>query len=249
VLERGRRVGATGRPEGLAGDVIDELWSSSNVERAHNEKRYLKSDRVHIGCGMKFVDAEVRKLRRLHLSHAAHISLIEQMWDSDIFEACMVVAKLADKDAATFGPEDLYIFEQMLRESQGWALVDALSTGVISEIVARDPAATASTLDRWAANRDFWVRRASMLSLLRPLKRGGGQWDRFTRYADAMLDEKEFFIRKAIGWVLRETSKERPQLVFDWLLPRARRASGVTFREAVKYLDETQRTQLLACRE
>ena len=42
-----------------------------------------------------------------------------------------------------------------------------------------------------------------------------------------MLDEKEFFIRKAIGWVLRETSKQRPDEVYAWLLPRAagRRAS------------------------
>ena len=35
-----------------------------------------------------------------------------------------------------------------------------------------------------------------------------------------MLEEKEFFIRKAIGWVLRETAKKRPTLVYEWLLPR-----------------------------
>ena len=235
-------------PEGLASDVIYELWSSGNEERAVNEKRYLKSDRIHIGCGMKFVDIEVRKLRRLHLSHAAHLSFMEQMWDSGIFEACMVTVKLASADSATFGPDDLYLFEQMLRESQGWALVDTLSTGVIGTIVDREPAATGPTLDRWSTDRDFWVRRASMLCLLKPLRRGAGQWGRFTRYADEMLEEKEFFIRKAIGWVLRETSKERPELVYDWLLPRARRASGVSFREAVKYLDETQRAALIARR-
>ena len=68
------------------------------------------------------------------------------------------------------------------------------------------------------------------------------------RYADAMLDEREFFIRKAIGWVLRETSKRRPREVYDWLLPRARRASGVTMREATKYLSPEQRDALLAAR-
>jgi len=68
------------------------------------------------------------------------------------------------------------------------------------------------------------------------------------RYADAMLDEKELFIRKAIGWVLRETAKKRPTLVYEWLLPRARRASGVTVREAIKPLSEQQRGAIMAAR-
>lgn len=63
-----------------------------------------------------------------------------------------------------------------------------------------------------------------------------------------MLEEKEFFIRKAIGWVLRDTAKKRPELVFDWLLPRAHRASGVTIREAVKHLSADQRETVLAAR-
>ncbi|MDQ3612610.1 MAG: DNA alkylation repair protein [Actinomycetota bacterium] len=63
-----------------------------------------------------------------------------------------------------------------------------------------------------------------------------------------MLDEREFFVRKAIGWVLRETSKQRPDKVYSWLLPRAHRASGVTLREAVRYLSPEQRDALLAAR-
>ena len=61
-----------------------------------------------------------------------------------------------------------------------------------------------------------------------------------------MLDEREFFIRKAIGWVLRETGKRRPGLVADWLALRVHRASGVTVREAVKPLSPDQRDKLLS---
>ena len=61
-----------------------------------------------------------------------------------------------------------------------------------------------------------------------------------------MLGEPEFFIRKAIGWVLRDTSRRRPDLVFGWLLPRAATASGVTVREAVKRLAPEQREAILA---
>jgi len=64
-------------------------------------------------------------------------------------------------------------------------------------------------------------------------------------YADSMLGETEFFVRKAIGWVLRETGKGRPEMVAGWLGPRMVRVSGVTFREAVKYLSTDQREALL----
>lgn len=228
----------------LADQVLEELRAASSRERSENEKRYLKSARIHIGCGMPHVDVVVRGLRKRSLTHDEILGLIEGLWDSGIFEGCMVAAKLAAVESKKLGVPELFVFEQMLRESGGWALVDTLSTGVIGSIVAGSPDAAASVLDRWATDRDFWVRRAAMLALLKPLRRGEGDWKRFTRYADSMLEEKEFFIRKAIGWVLRETSKKRPDLVYRWMEPRAARASGVTFREAVKYLSDEQREDL-----
>ncbi len=90
------------------------------------------------------------------------------------------------------------------------------------------------------------MRRSALLALLLPLRRGEGDFERFSRYADAMLDEREFFIRKAIGWVLREASKKQPDRVYAWLEPRAGRASGITVREAVKYLSEAQRETIMA---
>ncbi len=63
-----------------------------------------------------------------------------------------------------------------------------------------------------------------------------------------MISEKEFFIRKAIGWVLRETGKKRPEVVADWLKPRLHLLSGVTLREAVKPLPAELRDALLPAR-
>jgi len=84
----------------------------------------------------------------------------------------------------------------------------------------------------------------ALLETILPLKQGA-DFETFAGYADAMLEEKEFFIRKAIGWVLRDTGKRRPLEVYAWVLPRASRASGVTLREAVKYLDPVQRQEVL----
>ena len=135
----------------------------------------------------------------------------------------------------------------MIRGANTWAFVDPLATVVAGGLVEQFPALTRS-LDRWSRDDDFWIRRAAMLALLVPMRRGAGDFARFARYADAMLDEKEFFIRKAIGWVLREVARKRPALVFDWLAPRAPRASGVTMREAVKYLSAAQRAKLVSKR-
>jgi 3-methyladenine DNA glycosylase AlkD len=154
-----------------------------------------------------------------------------------------------DLFADRLGAADAPLLERLLRESRTWALVDGLAASVVGVLVEREPAAMGPVLDRWATDDDFWLRRSALLALLVPLRRGGGDFDRFARYADAMLEEKEFFIRKAIGSVLRDTGRKRPQLVHDWLLPRAARASGVTVREAVKPLSDDQRAAILAARE
>ena len=88
------------------------------------------------------------------------------------------------------------------------------------------------------------MRRSSLLAELRPI-RNGADLDRFLGRAERMLDEREFFIRKAIGWVLREAGKRRPDEVVAWLAPRTHRASGVTMREAVKYLPAAEAARLM----
>jgi 3-methyladenine DNA glycosylase AlkD len=157
----------------------------------------------------------------------------------------MAAAGLLKARTALLGCVDVRLLEEMLRTSRTWALVDTLAADVMGELTERCPELT-STLDRWATDADFWLRRAAMLSLLRPLRRGEGDFVRFSGYADQMLTEKEFFIRKAIGWILRDTGRRRPQLVAEWLAPRVHRASGVTIREAVKPLPADLRDQLLA---
>lgn len=71
-------------------------------------------------------------------------------------------------------------------------------------------------------------------------------WDRFVRYADSMIEENEFFIRKVIGWALREVSKVRPEQVASYVRRHISVISGVTFREAVKYLPDPDQSELRA---
>jgi 3-methyladenine DNA glycosylase AlkD len=131
----------------------------------------------------------------------------------------------------------------MVDASNTWAHVDWLAIGIIGDVVGRYPASR-RRLPKWADRKNFWIRRTAILAQHDQLKGGGGDWPLFTRLADSMLDEKEFFIRKLIGWVLRETSKKRPKLVYDYLRPRRDRVSGLTLREGAKYLSAAQRRSL-----
>jgi 3-methyladenine DNA glycosylase AlkD len=132
--------------------------------------------------------------------------------------------------------------ERLIRGSRTWALVDPLAIDIAGPLLERYPELN-RRLDRWSVDRDFWVRRSALLAQLGRLRRGGG-FGQFAVYADQMLEEREFFIRKAIGWVLRETAKKQPELVSDWLEPRIARASSVTIREAIKYLPADSRRRL-----
>jgi 3-methyladenine DNA glycosylase AlkD len=232
-------------PEGTAAHIEDQLRALGAPERAEAERRYLKSELDHLGVTVWQIRRVVKVFGDQHpsLSHEELIALVQALWSRPVHERRMAAAMLLEAYPTLVGPADLILLEQLVRESKTWALVDVLAGDVIGRLLVRHPRAK-SRLDRWAEDRDFWVRRAALLAMLEPLKQGA-PFRRFAGYADGMLDETEFFIRKAIGWVLRETGKRRPQEVFEWLVPRTARVSGMTIREAVKDLDPDQREDLL----
>jgi 3-methyladenine DNA glycosylase AlkD len=235
-----------GQITGLVTELEATMRQTGTPERAEQEKRYLKSDLAFLGASIWEIRRAVKVgLESKALDHEGLIELVEALWREPIFElrlAAVVALELRERE---LGVADLALVERLLRESRTWALVDGLAGDVAGSIVARDPAGSEPILDRWAADPDLWVRRSSLLAELKPL-RGGSPFDRFARHADTMLEEREFFIRKAIGWVLRETGKRRPAEVMAWLAPRTDRASGVTMREAVRYLPEHDATRLMS---
>jgi 3-methyladenine DNA glycosylase AlkD len=233
-------------PRTTADSLEVSLRAAGTPERAGNEKRYLKSELEFFGVPLGEIRLEARACIKPHpdLSHDELVSLVRTLWARTIFECRMAAVLLLEMRPMLLGPDDLGLLEQMIRDSHTWAFVDPLAANVLGGIVVGHPG-TARALDRWARDPDFWVRRSALLSQMRPLRQGAG-FERFSGYADAMLEEREFFIRKAIGWVLRDVSRRDPATVYDWLAPRIDRASGVTVREAVKYLAPNDRAELLA---
>jgi 3-methyladenine DNA glycosylase AlkD len=220
---------------------------AGDPERAAFEKGYHKSELRFHGVDAKTIRQAAAAFKRAHrdLSRGELLALVTALWDTQWFDLRSVGLELLQRYHRELEPEDIDLLEDLLRRSKGWAHVDWLSTSIIGPLVERDPTLL-NTLDAWSEDEDFWVRRASMLALLRPLRRGEGDFDRFARYASGMVEEREFFIRKAIGWILREVSKKRPKLSHGFLREHIDRVSGLTLREGSKYLPESQRERLLA---
>ncbi len=221
---------------------LDRLLQAAGIEeRALNEKRYLKSDLEFYGVTVPATTRIVKSwLGGLDdVSHDTLVALVEELWSAPVHERRAAAVRLLELRLDLLQPQDIDLVERLLREARTWALVDELAASVAGPLLERHPEAD-TILDRWASDDDFWMRRSALLAHLLALRAGGGDFDRFTRYADEMLEEKEFFIRKAIGWILRDTARKRPDMVYRWILPRAARASGVTVREVVKRLPPDQ---------
>ncbi len=229
----------------VAAEIESALRALGTPERAEGEQAYLKSDLTFFGTTVWQIRAAVKDATRGEsLDHDELVGLVEALWSEPIHERRMAAVMLLDLHPKLLSAADLPLVERLIRESLTWAYVDVLAGDVAGSLLTADPSVEA-TLDRWATDPDFWVRRSSLLAELGRLRKGANLGP-FLRRADAMLDEKEFFIRKAIGWVLREVGKKRPAEVAEWLAPRTHRASGVTMREAVRYLAPNDNERLMA---
>lgn len=236
---------------GLVGQLRAQLSGAGTAERAMRERAYLKSTREHYGVPVPQVRALTRAWLRENLVTTREnvIELAGQLWEAPVHECRLAAVEVLDARRSVLVPADLGRCEVMVRTAGTWALVDPLATNVVWSIVTGPGADDAGpVVDRWARDEDFWVRRAALLSQLRVVRAVDGDPSRFFGYAEEMLTDKEFFIRKAIGWVLRDMGRRRPDVVFEWLLPRSRRASGVTVREATKVFDEQQVAAITAAR-
>ena len=112
-----------------------------------------------------------------------------------------------------------------------WDTVDLLAAHVVGALVAADPA-LAAEMDRWSADDDLWLVRTALLHQLRHKERT--DTDRLFHYCLRQSGHPDFFVRKAIGWALREYAKTDPDAVRDLLAREGDRFAPLSVREALK---------------
>ncbi|MEV6996886.1 DNA alkylation repair protein [Streptomyces sp. NPDC093982] len=112
-----------------------------------------------------------------------------------------------------------------------WDTVDALAAHVVGGLVAADPKLTAD-MDAWIVDDDLWVARTALLHQLR--YKDHTDTGRLFAYCLRQSGHTDFFIRKAIGWCLREYAKTDPEAVREFLARERGRFAPLSVREALK---------------
>jgi 3-methyladenine DNA glycosylase AlkD len=212
-----------------------QLRALGTAARAAHEKAYLKSDLAFHGVTQPQVRAAAAAIVRAHpdLDHDELRALVDGLYRTRYHDLRSAGVAVLEKKQALLDADDLPWLIGLVRLSAGWAHVDWLATKVVGPVIARMPRPGA-VLRRWGRDDDLWVRRTALLAQHDELRAGRGDFVLFEALAAPMTGETEFFIRKAIGWVLREVSKRRPALTCGFLSRHD--VSRLTFREATRHL-------------
>jgi 3-methyladenine DNA glycosylase AlkD len=222
---------------------VERFRREGTRARAVHEKAYMKSGLRFHGVTQPQIRKAASDYVRAHdLDRARVRTLVDEAYASDWFDLRSAAIAVLEKRRKLLTAADADWLVDLVRKSGCWAHVDWISTQVLAVLVEEH--GCDQRLRRWAKDRDFWVRRAALLSLLPALRRGEGDFALFAELAAPLLEEKEFFLRKAVGWVLREVSKKRPELTFGFLEQHRARLSGLTFREASRHLPASLRNRL-----
>jgi 3-methyladenine DNA glycosylase AlkD len=219
------------------------LKNNSDASKTEKVKSYLKSPYKFYGVSVPFTDKIAKEFikenKNLHVPEL--IELIKQLWGSSYHEEKTLSLKLL----RIIDIQDMGLLEELLEESKGWDHVDEISIHLVGSLIMKNNEYL-NYLRKWSVLDNFWMRRASLISQILPFRHGLGDRLLFYALASQMIEEKEFFIRKAIGWTLRELSKSYPDEVFDYLIKVKDKASGLTLREGSKRLPQKYQTILLA---
>ncbi|MEX1189720.1 MAG: DNA alkylation repair protein [Bacteroidia bacterium] len=159
-------------------------------------------------------------------------SVVHLLWDEPYRELHYLAMDILYRNRKHFQAEDIFLFEELMRTHSWWDSIDYISPTLCFNLFAKFPHIKESTLKRWNLESDFWIRRASIIAQLKEKDKIDRQLQ--LNLISTQLNEKEFFIRKAIGWSLREMAKTYPETVLRFA--NSNHLSKLSRKEALKYI-------------
>jgi 3-methyladenine DNA glycosylase AlkD len=224
-------------PKQFVHAVEHALIPLADEAKAEGMKAYLLNQFEFLGLAAPVRRQAVKEIGKVKWQSSVDLlAVAELLWQKPQREYRYTAVDLLRQHGAQLSVNDLPALQALLLQDAWWETVDGLSA-VIADVmhaaVQQKPNA-AITMDVWLKHPSHWVRRSAMLHQL------GWRLDtdttRLFGYATQMADEEEFFIRKAIGWALRDYARWNPQAVTEFLVQHRAVLSGLTVREAAKHL-------------
>ena len=219
------------------------LRAAADPDRAPQQQAYMKSE-------MPFLGVAVPQCRRI----AASAFRTHPLPDADAWEAAILglwrrAAFREERYAAIellnlprcsrwIEPRRVPLIEELVVTGAWWDYVDAIAGRAMGAMLTVHPQPTKTLLRGWARSDNVWKRRTAILAQLR--SRLATDRKLLTDVIEPSIGEREFFLRKGIGWALRQFSKTDPDWVIEFIATHGG-LSGLSRREALKHVQRGRR--------
>lgn len=220
----------------LISTIRARLLEAADPVRAAGAQAYMKSEMPSLGVRVP----EVRRIIKAAAKELPPASLAElqsavlELWrDARWREERYAAIDLTGLRLAAGELGMLPLYEEIIRSGAWWDLVDGVSRR-LGELLQTHREDMSPVLLRWSTDPDFWIRRAAITAQLG----AGSATDRalLAGVIEANLADSEFFIRKAIGWALRDFSASDPEWVRAFVRQHWKQLSPLSRTEALRKL-------------
>lgn len=194
-----------------------ELKRCSNAKIALEQRTYLRNQFEFYGL----TTAKRREIQKPFLikqylpEKKESEEIVKELWIKPQREYQYFAQELAFKYVKQIEEKDIQLFEFMVMHKSWWDTVDFIANKLIGQYFKVYPEQKVKYVHKWLESNNIWLQRSALLFQLKYKK--DLDHDLLSSTINSLLNSKEFFINKAIGWVLREYSRTNPNWVIDFV--------------------------------
>ena len=222
--------------EALTGFVAERLAAVADPDKARPMAAYMKTDMPFYGVqkpGRVKIVCQIKQRFRIK-NRQDYEGTVLTLWKRPHREEKYLAIQIAMDCREYVEPHSMALYERLVREGAWWDFVDDAAIRLVGRVLRQHREAISPLMDAWIEDDDLWIRRSALISQIS--HREATDHKRLFAYCRRRAPESEFFIRKAIGWALRDYSYAAPERVLSFLTKNRTRLSGLSFREGAKAL-------------
>ncbi|MEZ4323142.1 MAG: DNA alkylation repair protein [Myxococcota bacterium] len=218
--------------------VRERLEALADPARAAQMQAYLKTTQPMLGVSRPAQKPVWRDLKRAFVpaDRAEWEATVRALWAEPEREMQYAAIDYAEgfRRREFLDPTVVPLLEQMVVEGAWWDLVDEIASHLVGAVVASHREVMRPVLEGWITHEHLWLRRTAVLAQLR--HKGDTDTAMLFDFCLRCAPETSFWMRKAIGWALRQHAHHDPEAVRRFLEAHGDALSGLSRREASKHL-------------
>ncbi len=200
----------------LSKTIIEEFQAHTNVKFAEKMSAYMKHNFDFFGITSPERNniQKVFMLKDALVSKPLMVESVKQLWLEPQRELQYFSQEYVFKYLKQTEESDIELYEFMISHKSWWDSIDYIAPKLVGNYFKKFPQNRESIINKWLNSNDIWFQRSAILFQLKYKEETDTE---FLSYViNSLLGSKEFFINKAIGWVLREYGKTNPEWVIDF---------------------------------